>query len=90
MADMITARVEGTAHRLVAYVVMYHPAIIYVIYVTRPYLIRPTARGRCGSRQAAGRCCTPGSSTLARSRTTSSDDLCENFLENGPTSRFLF
>jgi hypothetical protein len=41
MADHITTRVEDTGRGLTAYVVSEHPATQYVIYGTRPHIIRP-------------------------------------------------
>jgi hypothetical protein len=54
MADQITTRVEGTARGLVAYVVSEHPASVYVIYGTRPHIIRPR-RARALRFEAGGR-----------------------------------
>lgn len=41
MADHITTRVEDTGRGLAAYVISEHPATQYVIYGTRPHVIRP-------------------------------------------------
>ena len=46
MKDHITTHVEGSGRGLAAYVVSEHPATQYVIYGTRPHIIRPRrARG---------------------------------------------
>jgi hypothetical protein len=41
MKNHITTRVEDTGRGLTAYVVSEHPATQYVIYGTRPHIIRP-------------------------------------------------
>jgi hypothetical protein len=41
MADHITTRVEDTGQGLAAYVISEHLATQYVIYGTRPHIIRP-------------------------------------------------
>lgn len=41
MKDHITTHVEGSGRGLAAYVVSEHPATQYVIYGTRPHIIRP-------------------------------------------------
>jgi hypothetical protein len=41
MADHITTHIEDTGQGLAAYVVSEHPATQYVIYGTRPHIIRP-------------------------------------------------
>lgn len=45
MAQMITARVEGSGRGMVALVTSEHPASIYVLHGTRPHLIRPRRQG---------------------------------------------
>jgi hypothetical protein len=41
LANHITTRVEDTGRGLAAYVISEHPATQYVIYGTRPHIIRP-------------------------------------------------
>ncbi|WP_329368700.1 hypothetical protein OG896_24480 [Streptomyces sp. NBC_00669] len=50
----ITTRIEGSAAGLVAYVTSEHPASVYVIYGTRPHIIRPR-RARALRFTAGGR-----------------------------------
>lgn len=50
----ITTRIEGSASGLAAYVISEHPASVYVIYGTRPHIIRPR-RARALRFTAGGR-----------------------------------